>query len=241
MLVLLSGLIASGVVLELVNVGVSTWFSGHQFATAILTEVLLLGAIYLGFDYLVSQSEARRWHTAAHESLRLIVNDAEAMDRSIEQLVSDDRRWVNRSGSEYKQARRLYDDLHKRIESSYALLTASPAMIEFLPVCQDIDDHAARVLEPKAPGAPDDALYVGWYDRAVWRFIGKMTQVVFIQEISEPWLYRIPERNYRRQLRSAPLSHHKFLRTYLVERNRRDLPEPPPLPGEHSGYHPPIV
>ncbi len=239
-LLLLGLVVASGVVLDLADDNVSAWFGGHQFATAIFAEALLLGAVYLGFDYLVSQSEARRWHAAAHESLRLIVSDAEAMDRIIEQLISEDRRWVDRSGPRYGQAQKRFEALHRRIETSHALLTASPAMIEFLPVCQEIDDHAARLLQSRAPGAPDDALHVRWYDRAVWRFIGKMTQVVFIQEISEPWLYRIPKRNYLRQLRRAPQSHHQFLRTYLAERNRRGVPEPPPLPGEHSGYHPPI-
>src|SRR4051812_14307261 len=80
-----------GLVLDLFVGDVSAWFGRHQFATAMLAEGTLLGAVYVGFDYFTAQAESGRWHTLGGEPLRLIASAAEWLDTEIEHLISQDR------------------------------------------------------------------------------------------------------------------------------------------------------
>lgn len=219
-----------GVVLDVWDVSVSRWFADHQFSTAAIAGGIELALVYLAFERAVARGEAQRWLRAAAEPLRVLAMGAEQMDRFIERSLSSDRSQLDRSSPQYRQAKAEYEKFAARLERNQALLTASPSMVEYLPVCVDLETYTRYLL--LAPASSSDSLYIQWYDRAVWNFIAKVVEAVPITEISEPWLFRIPLTAYDRQIKHCKSADVSFLQRYREERRSRGLTAPPPLPGD---------
>jgi hypothetical protein len=224
--------VLAGILLDLFVAPAGDWFSNHQFVTSAATGAIELGLVYLGFDYVVAESESHRWREAAAEPLRLLVARAEDLDRELDKAIDADRKRLDRASDAYRKAATTFERFRSHLDRNQPLLTASPYMAGFLPVCLDLETYANYLLRPPGRGSPDDSLHIEWYERAVWNFIGKLMEVVPITEVSEPWLFRIPEDAYREQLRHATAEDREFLETYLRERGIRSPAPPPPLPGD---------
>jgi len=174
--ILLAVLAVGGFIVDLLVASVNQWFRGHQFVTAMLAEGILLGAVYVGFEYLASQAEARRWRTASAAPMRLIAATAERMDGKIESLISYDRSGLDRCSPGYGEAKAAYDDFKSLVDRYQALLTASPYMVEFLPICLDLERYTGFLLPERRTPKSDDRLCIAWYDGAVWEFIAKIME-----------------------------------------------------------------
>lgn len=188
----------TGVLLDLFAAGVGEWFSDHQFVTALLAESLLLAGVYVGVEYVLSRSEARRWRKAAEEPLRHIQNSASQLDNILDDLISEDRKSIDLNADGVKAAQIMHARLKNYVDRYQALLTASPYMVQFLPSAIELERYASYVLSPALAGA---RLTVEWYDEAVRTFATKFAEVINLGEYDEKWLLLVPREAYERQLR----------------------------------------
>jgi hypothetical protein len=215
-LIALGGIALIGLLADLTVDEARTWFADHQFATALLSEAILLAAVYAVVDRLVRDSEARRWRKASAEPLRHIQSAALRLDGNLNQAISDDRQSIDMASDHIPTARLAYNDLKANIDRYQALLTASPYMVEFLPVAIDLEKYAGYLLRP---GPFSTALGIEWYDDAVKAFAAKFGEAVDLREYSARWLDYVPRQAFLLQLREFDgEDNQRFLRAEMPPR-----------------------
>jgi hypothetical protein len=137
-------LAVAAILADITLAAVYTRLGAHQFATAMLAEALLLGAVYLGLNAFVSARQELRWTRIAREPLKTILLWAGMTDAGVD--VARANSWRFTSRQEADDARGTLRTFTAQVDQSQALLTATPFLAALPPSTVEFERCADLLL-----------------------------------------------------------------------------------------------